>query len=391
MTDQMAATSDDEFRTPGQLLAALLTEREWTQHVLGVVLGIDKTSASRLVSDKRPIDAAMAITLEEVFGVPAERFLNLQKSYDLARARIVVKPDPARATRAHLFGGLPVTEMIKRGWISAESIRDTQKVETELMRFFGANRLEDIEILPHAAKKTAVNTNTINTSATPAQLAWLYRVKQIASDMLAGLYSPQAVKSAIVRLRPLMTSPEGAAKVPRILSECGVRFVLVESLGSAKIDGVCFWLNDRSPVIGMSLRFDRIDNFWFVLRHELEHVDQRHGMSAAMLDVELEGERAGTGPDLIEEERIANHAAQEFCVPKAALDAFIARKAPFFSERDLVGFARVLKVHPGLVAGQLQYRIGRYDRFRDHLAKVRSIVAPNAIKDGWGDVAPVEL
>ena len=108
-----------------------------------------------------------------------------------------------------------------------------------------------------------------------------------------------------------------------------------------------------------------------------------------MLDAELEGERAGTGPNLSEEERDANAAAQEFCVPRQMLAAFIARKAPFFSERDLIGFARILKVHPGIVAGQLQHETKRYDRFRDHLVKVRSIISPNAIKDGWGDVAPV--
>jgi HTH-type transcriptional regulator/antitoxin HigA len=72
------------------------------------------------------------------------------------------------------------------------------------------------------------------------------------------------------------------------------------------------------------------------------------------------------------------------------LDAFLARKAPFFSERDLIGFSRILKVHPGIVAGQLQRRTKRYDRFRDHLVKVREIIAPTAIKDGWGDIAPVD-
>jgi HTH-type transcriptional regulator/antitoxin HigA len=376
---------DEKYRSPGQLVTALLRERGWTKRVLAIVLGVDETGINRLAADKRPIDAEMALTLEEVFGVPAERFLELQKSYDLAKARIVARPDPARATRAYLYGDLPVAEMIKRGWITAESVRDTQKIEQELMRFFGANRLDDIEILPHAAKKTAISIE-----ATPAQLAWLYRVRQIAHDMLAGSYTAQRVSTAVTKLHALLGTPEDVARVPRLMAECGIRFVLVESLPSAKIDGVCFWLDEHSPVIGMSLRFDRIDNFWFVLRHECEHVLQLHGQVAAMLDVELEGARAGTGLDVAAEERIANGAAQEFCVPRSALDAFVARKAPFFSERDLVGFARLLKVHPGIVAGQLQHRTGRYDRFRNHLAKVRSFIAPNAIKDGWGDIAPVE-
>jgi HTH-type transcriptional regulator/antitoxin HigA len=77
-------------------------------------------------------------------------------------------------------------------------------------------------------------------------------------------------------------------------------------------------------------------------------------------------------------------------VPPDQLAAFIARKAPFFSDRDLTGFAKIMRVHPGIVAGQLQRQTERYDRFRDYLAKVRENLLPNAFKDGWGDVAPVE-
>ncbi|QEE38187.1 MULTISPECIES: XRE family transcriptional regulator [unclassified Methylobacterium] len=371
-------------KTPGQLIAALLTKRGWTQRVLAIVLNMDETGVNKLVGDKRSVDAVLALALEEVFEVPAEDFLDLQRSFDLAKARITYRPDPGRATRALLYGDLPIAEMIKRGWIAAESVRDIQQVESELMRFFGANRLEDIEILPHAAKKTAVSS-----TATPAQLAWLYRVRQIAADMLVAPYSQQSLKTSVSKLQALVRSAEGVADVPRILAQSGVRFVLVESLPSAKIDGVCFWLGGKTPVIGMSLRFDRIDNFWFVLRHEIEHVLQGHGMVSAIIDSELEKDKAGTGEDLTDEERVANTAAQEFCVPSAMMDAFIARKAPFFTERDLIGFAKVLKVHPGLVAGQLQRKTGRYDRFRNHLTAVRELISPNAMKDGWGDVAPI--
>ena len=376
----------NDFRIPGQLIQALLDKRGWSKRTLAVVLGVGESTVTRIASGKQDVDAAMALVLEEVFGEPAERFLALQTGFDLAKARILVKPDPDRANRAALYGDLPVAEMIRRGWIKAESVRDKAAVQSELMRFFGVNRLEDIEILPHAAKKTVVSV-----PATPAQLAWLYRVKQIAADMLVAPYSPKAVDGALAKLRGLLSSVEGVAKVPRILTECGIRFVLVESLPTAKIDGVCFWLNSESPVIGMSLRFDRIDNFWFVLRHEIEHVRQRHGAGGtAMLDAELENERAGTGVNVSEEERIANMAARDFCVPEAQLDAFIARKAPFFSVPDLIGFSRLLKVHPGILAGQLQRKTGRYDRFRDYLANVRATICPNAIKDGWGDVAPVD-
>lgn len=377
-------TETEDFRTPGQYVGALLDERGWSQAVLAIVLGLTPSMVQRIVSDKRPIDAELALSLSEVFGVPAERFVALQQSYDLAKARLEARPDPKRASRARLFGSLPVAEMISRGWLGLDDIRDVARVEAALAKFFGAPSADQIEILPHAAKKTQVAPE-----ATPAQLAWLYRVRAIASEQIVPRYSPAAVRGAIAKLSELLLSAEEARKVPRILAEAGVRFVLVESLASAKIDGVCFWLNDMAPVIGMTLRHDRIDNFWFVLRHELEHVLRGHGRSRVMIDAELEGDRAGTGEGIPEEERVANEAAAEFCVPKAQLDRFYARKSPFFAERDILGFAATLKLHPGLVAGQLQHRTGRFDRFRNHLVKVRSVIAPSAVVDGWGDVYPI--
>ncbi len=371
-------------RTPGQLLRGLLEVNGWSLRTLALIVGMGETVVNKIASDKQPVTAQLALVFSEVFGVPAEKFLELQKSYDLAMARIVARPDPGRATRAHLFGGLPVSEMISRGWLQAETVLDVPRVEAELARFFSVPSVNEIEILPHAAKKTHLTS-----AASPAQLAWLYRVKQIASDTLVPRYSPAAVREAIKRLSSLLSAPEEARKVPRILNESGIRYVIVETLPSANIDGVCFWLDDQSPVIGMSLRYDRIDNFWFVLRHELEHVLRLHGRTAVALDYELEGENAGIGAGIPEEERVANEAAAAFCVPPDKMERFIARKAPIFAERDIIGFARTIGVHPGLVAGQLQRRTGRYELFRQHLVKIRSSVAPSAIVDGWGDVAPV--
>lgn len=376
----------EQFRTPGQLIDALITERNWSQRTLAIIAGIEETGLNKIITGKKQVTAEMAILLGEIFELPAEKFLDLQKAFDLAQARIIARPDPNRVTRAHIFGGLPVSEMIKRRWLDATDVKDIPKVETALAKFFGVNSIDEIEILPHAAKKTKTST-----PVTPAQLAWIYRVKEIASEMLVARYSSAGVQNAIKLLSSLLSSPELSRKVPRILAECGIRYVVVETLSAAKIDGVCFWLNDFAPIIGMSIRYDRIDNFWFVLRHELEHVLHHDGRSAIMLDTELEGERAGTGAGILEEERIANEAATEFCVSKAKMDSFVARKSPFFHERDILGLANTLHIHPGLIAGQLQHRTGRYDLFRKHLVKIRHAIAPGAMVDGWGDVAPIGL
>lgn len=373
-------------RTPGQLIDVLLGERGWDQRALAAVVGIDASNLNKIIAGKRRVDAEVAIALAEAFGVQPEQFLDLQQAYDLAKARTILQPDEGRANRAVLFGQLPIAEMINRGWLDVEGVQNVSRVEAELARFFGVKSSTEIEFLPHAAKKT-----DIAGPITPAQLAWIYRVKQIASEMVVGKYSRPAIQAAVKKLENLLKSAEEARKVPRILAECGIRFVIVESLKLAKIDGVCIWLDRNSPVIGMSFRFDRIDNFWFVLRHEIEHVLRGDGIDAIILDAELDGERAGTSPGLSQEERTANEAAANFCVSSHHMDQFIARKAPVVTKRDMLGFANTIHVHPGIVAGQIQRKLGRYDLFREQLVKVRSIVTPGAAVDGWGDVFPVLL
>jgi HTH-type transcriptional regulator / antitoxin HigA len=179
-----------QFKTPGQLLESLLTERGWTKRTLSVVLAMDEQKLNRLALDRQPMTADVAVLLEEVFSVDASIFLGLQCAFDLAKARIVALPDAKRATRAQIHSGLPLADMIKRGWINAKDVRDP-KVEDELVRFFGTNRVEDIEVLPHSAKKTEVSE-----PASAAQIAWLYRVRKIANEMLVARYSAESEGAA---------------------------------------------------------------------------------------------------------------------------------------------------------------------------------------------------
>lgn len=376
-----------EHRTPGQLIESLLEERGWTKRALALILEMGETSVSKLISGQTKVNAKLAIALEEVFAVDARRFLELQHQYDLAKARIEERPNSRRVNRATIYGDLPVSKMIERGWIVADSVQDAERVESELCRFFKVNRIEDAEILPHAAKKTQTSVDV-----NPSQLAWLYRVTSIAEGMLVGRYSPEAVEVAIGKISLLRGHAENMRKVPRILAEAGIRFVIVQGLPGGKIDGVCLWLNEKSPVIGMTVRFDRIDNFLFVLRHELEHVRNRDGMDGeAMLDIDIgHGERVDLKASVAQQEAIADAAAANFCVPSEMMEAFIRRKAPYFSERDLIGFARTIKVHPGLVAGQLQRHTGHYHKFRQHLEGVREHILPSAETDGFGDIHPTD-
>src|ERR1700682_3800282 len=379
--EAMAAASVSGIKHPGSFIKEEMEERGWSQRDLAFILGCSEQVINPILNGKRGISPEMAKACGEAFDVPAEFFANLQQAYDLAQART---PDPSVAMRRNMQSTYPVREMIKRGWIEQS---DATMLETQLVRFFDVKNPSEIPYLAHAAKKSRYEEREIST----AQLAWLFRVRQIAKSITVQKYSEKALRNALNGLQGLLYAPEEARHVPRILMECGVRFILVEKLPQADIDGVCFWLHEQSPVIGMSTRRDKIDNFWFVLRHEIEHVLQKHGQDAEMIDAELEGEKAGTGDSLPEEERIANAAAANFCVPTDKLESFMRRKHPFYYEKDVIAFAGVIGRHPGLIVGQMQYRLNRYDYLARYLAKIRQFVLPGSIADGWGQIVPVSL
>lgn len=368
-----------EVPHPGEFLAEEIDARGWSQRDLAYILGVSEQGITQIVNGRRGISPDMAKALGDAFDVSPEFFTNLQKAYDLSKAK---DPDPGVAARARFQGVYPIREMIRRGWLEDS---DVPLLEGQLMRFFHTSDVGSIPYLAHAAKKKDYE------SETPEQLAWLYRVRQVCGEMIVPRFSRSALREAVSEQLPaLMTAPEEVRHVPRILAECGVRFAIVETLPKANIDGVCFWEGGQ-PVIGMTTRYDRIDNFWFVLLHELEHVLNEDGKkkgSRERVDVDLKYDASG---DLPEEEKKANSAAANACVPKAELDSFYMRKAPYISEKDVIGFSRRVQRHPGIVVGQLQYRMDRYNWLTKYKVAVRKHIAQSAVLDGWGNPAPVSL
>jgi HTH-type transcriptional regulator / antitoxin HigA len=379
MTEEQMSYEYD-VPAPGYFIQEELDARGWSQRDLAFILGTEETALNKIIKGKTGISVEMSKALGTAFDVDPDFFANLQKSYELAHG---AAPDPAIARRARLQSRYPVREMIKRGWLQNS---EPSLLEMQMARFFRTNSPGDVAEFRYAAKKT-----NYGEEASPSQLAWLYRVMQIGEAIASKDYSERALKQAIPQLRRLMAEPQEARHVPRILMDCGVRFVIVEGLPNAKIDGVCLWLNAKTPVIGLSLRYDRNDNFWFVLWHEIAHVLHRHGQSEPIIDVELERNEQAKDETIRSQEAAANMDAEEYCIPQHEIMTFIARKTPFFAERDIVGFAHRMQVHPGIVVGQIQKRTERWELLRKYLVKVRQFLLPGAMVDGWGQVAPVTI
>ena len=370
---------------PGVFIRDEIEARGWSQRDLAYILGYTEQTVNKLISGKQGITAEMAKALGEAFGTSAEVWANLQKAHELRTAR---EPDPSVKARAELQTAFPIREMLRRGWFEEG---DQPLLEMQITRFFEADSLVNVPKITLVSNAAAKRTQY--ESDPPEQIAWLFRVRQIAREMNIAKYSRKNLLDALPKLRGLTINPEDVRYVPQILAECGVRFVVSEALPSSpqnKIDGVCTWLDNSKPVIGLSTLQDRMDNFWFVLRHEIEHVLLDHGKDKGILD-NLVPEAMSDGAEIEKEERDANIAALNFCYPREKLMSFYNRKAPYISERDVIGFSSLMEVHPAIVIGQIRYLKDDYRWLSRYLVKIRKYLLDEIDYDGWGRVAKVSL
>ena len=372
-----------EVFPPGEFLRDELEARDWSQTQFAAIIGRPVRTVNEIIAGKRSITAETALQLEAPLGTSAELWMNLESQFQLSKVR---QSESTIQRKALLHSRFPVRDLAKRGWIDATD--EVALLEQQLLKHYCLSSLDDEPSWAHAAKKSSYEGMTY------LQWSWIFRVKQIASSLVAPKYDEAKLRGSLPRLKDLMSAPEEARHVPKILNAAGVRFVLVEALPASKIDGVCLWLDENRPVIGMSCRLDRIDNFWFVLRHEIEHLLQEHGKDAGMkLDEDLTGSNDTSGLD---DERIANEAASEFGVTEAELRNYVARVNPYiFSREKIIGFSLRLSLHPGIVVGRLHRHMEKrgdssaYRFLRDYLIKVRHIVAMSGPVDGWGNVYPI--
>jgi HTH-type transcriptional regulator/antitoxin HigA len=177
----------------------------------------------------------------------------------------------------------------------------------------------------------------------------------------------------------MLGAPE-VRHIPRVLAEGGIRFLVIEQLPQTKIDGATFWLNGKWPVIVLSLRYDRIDYLWYTVAHEIGHV--KHGDG---LQIDTDIAEWGESHADIPVEKKADDFATNLLVDQSELNSFINRTRPYYQRDLILGFARRIGVHPGIVVGQLQHR-GEvsWNHFRKMLVNVRDSIMETALTDGWG-------
>ncbi len=366
----MSTRTPAEVFPPGEFIKDELVQREWTQADLAEILGRPVQAVNEILAGKKAITPETARGLGDAFGTGPELWLNLENAFRLSQTP---PPDEGVARRARLYEVAPVKEMLRRRWISVtDSVDD---LEASVLRFLEIESVEDTPSLAFAAKKPGSYLTT-----SPAQRAWCFRAKHLAESRDVDGFTTEKLVEHLPDLRQLARTVEGVKQVPEFLAGIGIRFVIVEHLKSTRIDGAALWLDEVSPVVVMSLRYDRIDNFWFVLVHEIAHI--KNGDRS--VDSDLVGTSAQPTEEKPEVEKKADRMASSLLIPTRTLQAFIDRHRPRFSKQVIRGFAQELGVHPGVLVGQLQYRKAiSYSHSREMLSPVRKLVTEVADTDGW--------
>ena len=368
----MAERTIAEVFPPGEIIREELEARGWTQLDLADILARPPRLVNEIIGGKRGITPETAKALGEAFGTEPEFWMNLESSYQLHRAKAI---DHSIGRRASLYAKAPVKEIIRRKWIEdSESIDVLEK------------RVEAFLSNQPAVWAYAARQSTDYGDANPAQKAWVLRVRHLATAApITRTLSRSSLEAALLELTALKRDAEEVRHVPKILANAGIRFLIVEHLQHTKIDGVCLWLDQDSPVIALSMRYDRIDWFWHTLMHEMGHVLNKDGVRQPTVDTNLVGSDAQPFEGKPPEEKKADEFAVNFLINQKELDNFIARVHPLYSHSKIVLFSNRIGVHPGIVVGQLHHRNKiSWAHSRKMLEKVKEIIVASALTDGWG-------
>ena len=346
-----------EVSAPGAFIRQELEARHWTQEDLSRILGRPLQAVSTILNGKKAITPKTAAELASAFGTSAELWLNLESQYQLSRTDT---PHDQIAKRAKLFDALPIREMVRREWIVDTS--DADELERSLLKFLRTDSLDEPPKFKVAARK-----GTTNERWTWRQIAWLCRAREQAEQRKAVPFRMDRFQKRIAELPKLSRSVEQIDCVFQELAALGIRLVIVKALQGSKIDGATFWLDKRSPVVALAMRYGRLDYFWFTLMHELAHIEQEDP-NASILDSDILNKLdTAASPS----ERKANRQATQWLVPQRSLSAFVKRARPYFSREAIRRFADTIGVHSGIVVGQLHHGgHTSYNHLRDELVNV---------------------
>lgn len=338
--------------TPAEAIRFRMEQTGLKQHDLVPFIG-SKGRVSEVLSGKRELTLAMVRKLHEGLGIPLK---------SLVQDASATLPPVIETDR------YPVKEMFMRGFFAASFGTDWSKVkeraEEMLQEFFGGRQNDPIGAFNRqtTSKKAKVDVQAVH--------AWRCRVLDLADSVELPEYEAEALNAGfIMDLTKLSRFPTGPLLAQQALREVGIAMVVEPHLPGTHLDGAAIWNPKGFPVIALTLRHDRLDNFWFTLFHELGHVKKHLSSSSddGFIDTDIDGASEK------EIEREADQFALEAFLPEEEWD----RLSHLNYADEIKVAAKKLSIHPAIIAGRLRREANDYRKHRTLIGqgKVKELFA----------------
>lgn len=249
------------------------------------------------------------------------------------------------------FKNYPFKEMFKRKWF--EGFNGTlneavQKADMLLFKLFDGAGISSNQLYSLNRKKvrTGSTLNSLALDAWHAQVILKARkqpIKEFDSEIIT--------ESWLKDLASLSRKSDGPLKAAHYLMNSGIRFVIEPQIEGTFLDGAALLQEGKYPIIALTLRYDRLDNFWFVLFHEIAHIKLHLDTNLEIIFDDLDSKG-----DEVEGE--ADNFALNALIPNDVWKKSLVRFSP--TKDAIINQAQKLNIHPSLIAGRIRGETGKY-------------------------------
>lgn len=314
---------------------------------------------SEVLARKRPLNLAMIRKLHQGLGIPADVLLaQTEDSVDLGE---VLPYDTSK---------FPFKEMFARGYFKGfgGTLRDAKDKTEELIR--GFMRGFDLQPIHQARLRAPMHQSGSRLMDGYALLAWHVAVLKKARDLKvkAPFVKESLTEERLRELARLSRFEQGPLLAQEFLADMGVALVVEDHFNKTYLDGAAMFDGDL-PVVALTLRHDRLDNFWFALLHELVHVQRHLNQGRLFIADNLEDKVHHQTT----EEREADEGARDILIPQAEWLAAGLTVEPTMDAA--IALADKLRIHPSIVAGRVRHETGNWRLLSSIKADVRRLFA----------------
>ena len=329
---------------PGDMIKDELEALGWTQEDLAGVMGMSLKAVNEILNNKSAITVETARLLARALGTSPELWLNLDTAYRL-RASGETEREREAERYSSVMKYMPVREMVKKGWMNGY---DSAAVLFEEVKSFWEVREPDLSFLAEHAAPCFRRSRSREAYENFYALAWTHRARTLARTRTLGPYNETRSTLLGDSISRFSSHEDGVSLYIRALEEAGIGFFVLSHLQKTYLDGAAIFVGSN-PFIVYTGRYDRCDNFWFTLAHELAHIILGHVRKEGdevLDDLKDDAESA--------EEKAADELAERY-IRKPEILSFCMPFKQYLSRERIKRCASELGVHPGIVVGTLQH------------------------------------